>query len=89
MLHKQKKFYDLKRFPKTFCKFAMFNFYLSESICKFMQSDLYLHKICSDFAGVTGGAGLLIIIITVIVTVGCVIMKRKRTMKLTLSGEGG
>ena len=58
-----------------------------------MQSDLYLyiiHKmsiICPDFAGVAGGAGLLVIIITVIVTVGCVIMKRKRTMKLTLSGE--
>ena len=78
----------------------MFNLYFLESISanthRFMQSDLYLyimHKmniICPDFAGVTGGgAGLLIIIITVIVTVGCVIMKRKRTMKLTLSGEGG
>ena len=50
-----------------------------------------MHKmsvLCLDFAGVTGGAGLLIIIIiTVIVTVGCVIMKRKQTMKLALSGE--
>ena len=34
-----------------------------------------------------GGAGLIIIITIAIVTVTCVIMKRRITTKLTLSGE--
>ena len=54
-----------------------------------MPSQFHLHicKICSCYAGVTGGAGLIMIITIAIVIVSCVIMKRRITTKPTLTGE--